>query len=211
VLVWRGLILVVLTRYKNFLKEFFDTLSEISLKGAGFEASAKRTKAVASAALVAAAVARPEAGATPETTAKDAKAAATAVEAVTLRTLRRAGKATVLWVDDRPDNNVYERQALEALGVNFVISTSTKDAIARMQKQKFDVVISDMGRPPDSRAGYTLLEDIRQSGDTTPFVIYASSRAPEHVAEARRRGAMGCTNRPDALFDYVLSALDRGD
>jgi hypothetical protein len=94
-------------------------LTEFSLKGGGFEASAKRTKAEASAALIAATVAHQEAGATPETLAKDAKAAAIAVEAVTPRTIRRARKANVLWVDDRPNNNNNERQALEALGINF--------------------------------------------------------------------------------------------
>jgi CheY-like chemotaxis protein len=208
-LVWPALILFVLTRYRNSLKAFFETLSEISLKGAGFEASAKRTRIEASAALVAAAVAHQEPGATPETTANDVKAAATAVEAVTLRTIRRAGRATVLWVDDRPQNNVRERQALEALGINFVISTSTDDALAKLEKRKFDVIISDMGRPPDPQAGYTLLERIRQSGNLIPFVIYAGSRTPEHVAESRKRGAMGCTNRPVELFDYVLSALGR--
>lgn len=210
-LVWPCVILFVLTRYRHSLKEFFETLSEISLKGAGFEASAKRTKVEASAALVAAAVAHQEVGTTPESAANNVRAAATAVEAVTLRTIRRAKKSTVLWVDDRPENNVNERRALEALGVNFVISTSTEDALTKMQKQKFDVIISDMGRPPDSRAGYTLLENIRQSGDRMPFVIYAGSRAPEHVAESRRRGAMGCTNRPDELFEYVLSALRSED
>lgn len=196
-------------RYKSSFGAFFETLSEISFKGPGIEASLRRKQAEATAALVAATVARSEAGATPETTAKDVNAAATAVEAVTPRTLRRAGMARVLWVDDRPSNNIRERQALEALGVGFVISTSTDDAVAIMRNQKFDVVISDMGRPPDPKAGYTLLEKIRASGDVTPFVIYAGSRAPEHVVESRRRGAMGCTNRPDELFEYVMMAIGR--
>jgi CheY-like chemotaxis protein len=210
-LAWPGVILFLLIRYRSSFKAFFETLSEFSFEGAGFKASAKRKQVEATASLVAATVAHQEVGATPETTARDAKAAATAVEAVSPRTIRRAGTATVLWVDDQPRNNFHEQQALEALGVNFVISTSTEDAIAKIQKQKFDVVISDMRRPPDSRAGYTLLEEMRKSGDATPFVIYAGSRAPEHVAESRRRGAMGCTNRPDELFEYVLSALGRGD
>jgi CheY-like chemotaxis protein len=144
-------------------------------------------------------------------TVRDAIAVADVVaEAVTPRTIRRASRATVLWVDDRPENNIYERQSLEALGVTFVLSTSTDDALAKLAKQKFDVIISDMGRPPDPRAGYTLLDALRATGDRTPFVIYASSRDPEHRAEASRRGALGCTNRADELFGYVLSALNRG-
>jgi CheY-like chemotaxis protein len=210
ILVWPALALFALVRYGSSLKEFVAHIGEFTLKGAGFEASAKRMQAEATAALVAATVARPQEGTNPETTARDAQAAANAVvESITPRSIRRAGRATVLWVDDRPENNNYERQALEALGINFVISTSTDDAITKLQKQKFDVVISDMGRPPDQRAGYTLLDQMRKSKDETPFVIYASSRAPEHVAEARAHGAIGCTNRPNELFEYVVTALGR--
>ena len=42
------------------------------------------------------------------------------------RTSRRTGQGTVLWVDDDPDINIGERQALEALGLTFVLASSTK-------------------------------------------------------------------------------------
>lgn len=113
-----------------------------------------------------------------------------------------------LWVDDRPNNNIFERDALESFGIRFVLSTSTEDALHELQHETFNVIISDMGRPPDQRAGYTLLKALRDRGDRTPFLIYAGSRAPEHVIEACRRGAQGTTNRPDELFEMVLSAVD---
>jgi hypothetical protein len=67
---------------------------------------------------------------------------------------------------------------------------------------------SDMGRPPDGRAGYTLLEAIRGSGDQTPYFIYASSRDPAHVREAQTRGAQGMTNMGDELLQMLLQALN---
>jgi CheY-like chemotaxis protein len=211
VLVWPAVLVFVLVRFGPALREFVASLGEFSLKGAGFEASAKRKQAEAAAALTAAAVSRPEPGATPEATAREARAAFDVVaEVATPRVIRRAGKSTVLWVDDRPSNNVHEREALEALGVSFVRATSTDLALEKLKRQSFDAIISDMGRPPDPQAGYTLLDTLRASGDRTPFIIYAGSRAPEHRAEARRRGAVGCTNRPDELFEMVLSALGRG-
>jgi CheY-like chemotaxis protein len=210
VLVWPAIVLFVLVRFGPALREFFASLGEFSLKGAGFEASARRKQAEAAGALAAAAVSRREAGATPEATAQEAKHAVEIVtEATTSRALRRAAKSTVLWVDDRPDNNVHERQALEALDVNFVLSTSTDDALDEINRRSFDVIISDMGRPSDPQAGYTLLDRLRTSGNQTPFIIYAGSRAPEHWTEAQRRGALGCTNRPAELFELVLSALRR--
>lgn len=113
----------------------------------------------------------------------------------------------VLWVDDRPENNLFERQALESLGIQFVLSTSTEDALQQIDKHSFDAIISDMGRPPDNRAGYTLLETLRSNGIKTPFIIYARSKSLEHVAEAKSRGAQGTTNRPDELLQMVFKAL----
>ncbi len=202
VLVWPAVLIFVLVRFGPALREFIASVGEFSLKGAGFEASAKRKQAEAASALTAAAVSRPEPGATPEATAREARAAFDVVaEVATPRVIRRAGKATLLWVDDKPNNNVYERQALD---------TSTDEALEKLKRQSFDAIISNMGRPPDPQAGYTLLDTLRASGDRTPFIIYAESRAPQHRAEARRRGAVGCTNRPDELFEMVLSALGRG-
>jgi CheY-like chemotaxis protein len=210
ILIWPVLVFFVLLRFGPAIREFFASLGEFSLKAAGFEASAKRIKAEATAALASAVASRPEPGTTPEESAREARAAISVVaETVTPQVIRHAGRSTILWVDDIPSNNKHERQALEALGVSFVLSTSTEDALERLRTRSFDVIISDMGRPPDPQAGYTLLDKIRASGDKTPFIIYAGSRAPEHQAEARRRGALGCTNRPSELFEMVLSALRR--
>lgn len=114
---------------------------------------------------------------------------------------------SILWVDDRPSNNIYERQSLESLGIQFTISTSTEDALQKLDRRSYDVIISDMGRPPDSRAGYTLLDALKQQGEYPPFVIYAGSNSPKHKREAKERGGWGTTDRPQELFELVLSAL----
>ena len=212
VLIWPGIILFILIRFGRDLREFFSSLGELSLKGAGFEASLKRKQAEVVAALSAAAASKPDEDKTRESVAREAMIAADVVaEVVTPRAIRRASRSTVLWVDDNPNNNSYERQALEALGVSFVLAQSTDEALKKIsrQRQRFDAIISDMGRPPDSRAGYTLLDKLRSRGDQTPFIIYAGSRDPEHVAESRRRGAIGCTNNANELFEMVLVALGR--
>lgn len=126
---------------------------------------------------------------------------------VTPEASRQLSAASVLWVDDNPTNNIYERQALEALGMRFTLSISTQDAIEKVQSNTYDVIISDMGRPPDQRAGYTLLGKLKELGVATPFIIYAGSRLPEHVAEARRNGAFGTTNDPQELFELVVNAI----
>ncbi|WP_068816447.1 response regulator [Phormidesmis priestleyi] len=208
VLVYPAVFLYFLVHFGRDLREFFSSLGELSLKGAGFEASLKRKQAEAAAALAAATISQPDGTTTPKIAAQEARNAVDLVaEAVTPRIIRRASRSRVLWVDDRPNNNSYARQSLEALGVSFELATSTEEALEKINRQHFDAIISDMGRPPDPRAGYTLLDKLGSMGNQTPFIIYAGSKAPKHVAEARSRGAIGCTNNAIELFEMVLLAI----
>ncbi|WP_259694629.1 hypothetical protein [Proteus mirabilis] len=48
---------------------------------------------------------------------------------------------------------------IETLKINHIdvdTSLSTSDAIEKIKSNNFDVIISDMGRPEDDRAGITL-------------------------------------------------------
>lgn len=116
-------------------------------------------------------------------------------------------QSKILWVDDRPENNAYERKAFEALGLRFTLALSTDEALDLMKHNKFAAIISDMGRKEGPREGYTLLDAIRASGDDTPFFIYASSNLPEHKKEAAEHGGQGSTNRAQELFDMVTRAV----
>ena len=113
----------------------------------------------------------------------------------------------ILWVDDRPEHNVSERNALTTLGMHVVICLSTDEALEVLGRTRFDVVISDMGRPGDETAGYTLLDAMRARGDPTPFIVYAGSDSPEHRELAKQHGALGSTNRPSELLDLVRQAV----
>lgn len=134
--------------------------------------------------------------------------------ATVARTLQRAFDALgrsrlnakrVLWVDDQPSSVTLEIQGFEALGAIVTQRPDTDSALAALSAEHFDLVISDMGRPPDDRAGYTLLQKMRQQGLRTPFLIYSSSKRPEHVREALERGAQGATNDPEELLDMALA------
>jgi CheY-like chemotaxis protein len=211
VLLWPAIIAYLLIRYGSnigkFISDSIAEIAEITFKAFGVEASVKRRQQDAVAALAAANISRPEQDSTPEAAANATRKAVELVGGLSSRAIRRIEGSQVLWVDDQPDGNRYERQSLEALGVHFVLALSTDDALKKVQAQKFDAIISDMGRPSDRRAGYTLLEKLRSADNRTPFIIYSSSRSPEHDAEARSRGAVGYTNRPTELFEMVLSAI----
>jgi CheY-like chemotaxis protein len=113
----------------------------------------------------------------------------------------------ILWVDDRPNNNAYERKSMEAMGLEFTLALSTEEALRVLSSRRFAAIISDMGRKEGPREGYTLLEALRAKDKSTPFFIYAGSNAPQHRQEATLRGAQGSTNTPADLIEMVTRAL----
>lgn len=119
-------------------------------------------------------------------------------------------QSRVLWVDDRPENNVYERQAMEAMGLEFILALSTEEALMTLATRRFAAIISDMGRNEGPREGYKLLEALRARDKSTPFFIYAGSNAVQHRREAVLRGAQGSTNVAQDLVEMVTRALPSG-
>jgi CheY-like chemotaxis protein len=117
----------------------------------------------------------------------------------------------VLWVDDRPNNNIHERRAFEAVGLRFTLALSTKEALVALAKQQFAAVISDMGRREGPREGYVLLDALRKQDNRIPLFFYASSNAPEHKRETADHGGQGCTNDPQELFQMVTKAVIKGN
>ena len=120
---------------------------------------------------------------------------------------KNSGKKEILWVDDRPENNVYERNTLEQYGLVFTLALSTQQALHCMKHNEFSLIISDMGRKEGHHEGYVLLDAIRKNNKKIPFIIYAGSKKQEHKNETLRRGGQGCTNSPGELIDLVIKNL----
>lgn len=128
-------------------------------------------------------------------------------QSATVKERARGMFRDILWVDDYPSNNVYEQEMFRNLNYNITTALSTADALALIAQdpEKFDVIISDMGRREGPREGYVLLKKLRDGGNETPFFIYAGSGDPRHEAEALRRGAQGSTNHAEKLRDMVVN------
>ena len=117
----------------------------------------------------------------------------------------------VLWVDDQPRGNSWEIDQLQQQGIRVTTRTSTEDALADLSAnpKEYGVVITDMARGFDRRAGYTLLKGMRDRDIQISVIIYAGAGAgsAERNAEARDRGAIGSTDSPIRLFEMVARAL----
>ncbi len=116
-------------------------------------------------------------------------------------------KSQILWVDDHPENNVFERRAFEANGLEITTALSTDEAFAHLERGRYATIISDMGRMEGFREGYALLDRLREKGDQTPLFFYSGSNAPEHKKETIAHGGQGCTNDAGELFEMVTRAV----
>jgi|GEM_PF-6529033 len=114
---------------------------------------------------------------------------------------------TILWVDDRPNNNTYERRAFETIGFRFDLAKSTREGLDFFSSNKYIAIISDMGRKEGPQEGYMLLREIRKIDKQIPFFIYAGSNSIEHKVEAQEKGAQGSTNRVDKLIELVTAHI----
>jgi CheY-like chemotaxis protein len=112
----------------------------------------------------------------------------------------------VLWVDDKPANNFYERVALSQIGLTVDLAVSTAEGLGSVKFLNPDVILSDMERDGKRDAGLTFLRALRDQGIGTPLIFYI-----QEVDETRGIpvGAFAITERPDELLHLVLDVLER--
>lgn len=206
-IIWPLLVLFILLYLGRSLKDFLKDLGELNFKAgvSGFEASAKTKEKIEAAVSLGAAIGSKK---DDHQQANIQEIANLISQATTPAVTRRLSEASVLWVDDFPDHQIYERNALSVLGIHFALSPSTEDALRKLQMKKYDAIISDMSRPPDIKAGYTLLAEMPEKNKKTPFIIYSSAGSvPQHQVEAYKNGAFGSTNKIQELFELIINAI----
>lgn len=124
---------------------------------------------------------------------------------------RRA--ARVLWVDDRPSNNEFERKTLRPHGIVFDNVVSTAEAVEQLAHESYDLVITDLGRSHSSdrsqTAGASFLEHPAVTQGGPPVIVYASPWAVRQKDELLRLGAKEVTASRQQLIDSVLGVLGR--
>ena len=123
---------------------------------------------------------------------------------------RRA--ARVLWIDDYPANNEKERRRLREYGIVFDNVVSTSEALAQLDNEIYDLVITDVGRESSSDksrdAGTSFLRNpLLQNGP--PVIVYTSVRQSAEAGNLLRQGAADVTWSPEDLKAAVLKALGR--
>lgn len=127
-----------------------------------------------------------------------------------LRRLARSAESLrdgkILWVDDRPRNNMALVHLFESMGLQVDLALSTEDGLKRLRKWNYHIVITDLSRNGDKSAGNDLISRISESGIDVPIVAY--SRSSRLTGQVDRR-AFAATTGPDRLIHYVIDLMER--
>jgi hypothetical protein len=112
--------------------------------------------------------------------------------------------ARILWIDDRPEGNVWEYDCLTALGTLVKTVETTRSAVACLEREPYDLVISDAEREGRPAKGIEDLPSLQVRDRPTPVILYVTDLKPGVPP-----GAFGITARPDELLHLCMDALER--
>jgi two-component system, cell cycle response regulator DivK len=81
------------------------------------------------------------------------------------------GKATILYVEDDPNNRNLVRRVLEADGYQFVEAPNAQQAMSSLQNHRIDLILMDINMP--EMDGYSLTARIRSNDKFAKIPIVA--------------------------------------
>ena len=117
----------------------------------------------------------------------------------------------VLHVDDEPSLLRIAKQCLEMQG-SFRVDTasSVEEASEKLKKETYDAVVSDYKMP--GKDGLEFLKELRQSGNTIPFLIFTGKGREEVAIKALNLGAdqyLHKTGDPETVYCELAYAIRR--
>ncbi|MEW5774118.1 MAG: HDOD domain-containing protein [Thermodesulfobacteriota bacterium] len=119
---------------------------------------------------------------------------------------------TVLVVDDEEHIREILREALEAAGYPAETAADGQEALRRLAKGRYRLMLLDIRMP--SRSGLSLLSAIRGKVGRMPVIVLTGMAAPEELDEARALGAARCVRKPfqiESLLALVREVLEEAE
>jgi CheY-like chemotaxis protein len=118
----------------------------------------------------------------------------------------RAIPFRILWVHDFPTHDISEFRLVNALGVESVYARTSDLAIDFLQKQAFDLIISDIDRDGNRHEGIDFLNRLKELNLLKPLIFYIANYDDTRGTPPK---TFGITNRPNELLHLVMDVIER--
>ena len=106
----------------------------------------------------------------------------------TVLNVARTGTIKVLHVDDDQGFLKVARQCLEMQGeIDVDIASSVNEALEKLKQEDYDVIVSDYQMP--DKDGLRFLKELRENGNTIPFIVFTGKGREEVAIRALNLGA----------------------
>ena len=118
--------------------------------------------------------------------------------------------SNILIVDDSMTMRQMVNFTLSSAGHTVTEASNTDEALLSAQKQRYDLVISDVNMP--GRTGIELVAELRKLADYkfVPIILLTTESQPEMKSKGRAAGATGWIVKPfdpEALLDVLRKVL----
>jgi len=111
----------------------------------------------------------------------------------------------ILVVDDDRQMRLALTEAIKRLGFEVVLSDNGKDALEKIRRANFSMIITDMKMP--AMNGLELLKEVRKVSCRTPVLIITAFGTVENAVDAMKEGAVDYLIKPFS-FEAIKKAID---
>lgn len=110
-------------------------------------------------------------------------------------------KARILVVDDEDDLRMLLEHVVTSAGYTVTTAEDGQDAIAKIQKDTFDLALLDIQMP--NASGIEVLKFIRTNAPATKAIMLTGYADLNYAMEARQFGAKDFISKPYKLEDII--------
>ena len=131
-------------------------------------------------------------------------------ESKSLPDFQKLKNKLILWVDDNPENNEYPISILKEAGVIIKIFKTSSEGVEFLQNSQkaCDLIISNMGRTGNEKAGLEFINELKQKGIKTPIIIFTRPTSIRKFSSAAiEAGAKKCVTGYAQLLSQVQIIL----
>ncbi|WDZ82765.1 response regulator [Micromonospora cathayae] len=112
----------------------------------------------------------------------------------------------LLWVDDNPAFNQPIVRLLERSGMTVDLARSTEEALTRIDRHGYDLLITDVRRGDDDQAGIRLVTEVARRRPALPIVIFTAGFDPRRGVDP---AVFAYTTDVDEVVHYVIDIMER--